>query len=62
MGGLKEKMKKNKNYKVKQPWSPPTDRGKVNKGMTDYKLKWPHLDSSRQAQKLYPIQACCEER
>eukprot|EP00944_MAST-04C_sp_MAST-4C-sp1_P005230 g5230.t1 len=52
MGSLKQKMMKNKNYKVKQPWSPATDRGKVNKSSIDYKLKWPHLDSSRQAQKL----------
>ena len=51
MGGLKERMKKNKNYKVKQLWSPPTDRGEKKK-TTDYNLKWPQQDSSRVAQKL----------
>ena len=51
MGKLKKQQQENKNYKVKQLWSPPTDRGE-KKAVGDYKLKWPQQDSTRISQKL----------
>ena len=48
---LQERAKKNKNFKVKQLWAPPSGRDAMQPS-GEYNLKWPQLDSSRKPQKL----------